>query len=453
MAQTLKLDRVRRAFGVLASMLIALAVFGAGSPAFAQVDEKKGVDQTDSIQIESVELSDPANRAQYGVQSVYVYPRNNAEGFGLGWCIDIDLNPPNTGSDYLAPAKLTHIASKDGRGTIVPFEGELRDSGIHVTKMLIKAYEDGNTTLMNKYSTALAVLLGSYSQGIQRFVYNGGNASLSLEEFRQITGFKLSGQQGVSLPSMERDSSISIPKAGEHEYITVLVEKNYDFTKIQSAPFTTTQRVVPPSQPGLDPVDPPEDPEPSNPGNPGVADVCVDNTVTGTDPSGGTVTSTAECEEFPRIGLTKIDANDKALQLDAEFNIYPANEDGSPNYDAEPIPLSASDTEEVFADLPEAGTYYLVETKAPDGYSLLLHPVKFTISIADDKSTITLDDTGGTLVTASTDGTDAMLSHIQVADVKVGTLPLTGGNGVAPYAALGVVFLAVGLVGFRRFVI
>lgn len=450
MAQTLKLDRVRRAFGVLASMLIALAVFGAGSPAFAQVDEKKGVDQTDSIQIESVELSDPANRSQYGVQSVYVYPGNNAEGFGLGWCIDIDLNPPNTGSDYLAPAKLTHIASKDGRGTIVPFEGELRDSGIHVTKMLIKAYEDGNTTLMNKYSTALAVLLGSYSQGIQRFVYNGGNASLSLEEFRQITGFKLSGQPGVSLPSMERDSSISIPKAGEHEYITVLVEKNYDFTKIQSAPFSTTQRVVPPSQPGLDPVDPPEDPEPSNPG---IANTCVDNTVTTTDPNGGTTTDTAECEKFPRIGLTKVDADDKALQLDAEFNIYPANEDGSPNYDAEPIPLSASDTEEVFADLPEAGTYYLVETEAPNGYQLLLHPIKFTVTVTDEGSAITLDDLGGTLVEAETDDSDLMLSHIKVADVKVGTLPMTGDTGVGPYAALGVALMALGLLASRRVLI
>lgn len=450
MAQTLKLDRVRRAFGVLASMLIALAVFGAGSPAFAQVDEKKGVDQTDSIQIESVELSDPANRSQYGVQSVYVYPGNNAEGFGLGWCIDIDLNPPNTGSDYLAPAKLTHIASKDGRGTIVPFEGELRDSGIHVTKMLIKAYEDGNTTLMNKYSTALAVLLGSYSQGIQRFVYNGGNASLSLEEFRQITGFKLSGQPGVSLPSMERDSSISIPKAGEHEYITVLVEKNYDFTKIQSAPFSTTQRVVPPSQPGLDPVDPPEDPEPSNPG---IANTCVDNTVTTTDPNGGTTTDTAECEKFPRIGLTKVDAEDKALQLDAEFNIYPANEDGSPNYDAEPIPLSASDTEEVFADLPEAGTYYLVETEAPNGYQLLLHPIKFTVTVTDEGSAITLDDLGGTLVEAETDDSDLMLSHIKVADVKVGTLPMTGDTGVGPYAALGVALMALGLLASRRVLI
>ncbi|MFB8191336.1 SpaA isopeptide-forming pilin-related protein [Microbacterium sp. NPDC055988] len=80
------------------------------------------------------------------------------------------------------------------------------------------------------------------------------------------------------------------------------------------------------------------------------------------------------------------------------------------------------------------GTYWLSETKAPVGHSLLARPAAFTIG-ADSAITI-VDPVANPDVTVSGD-------VIHVRDGKAVTLPLTGGGGVAPYFVAGTFLLII----------
>lgn len=91
----------------------------------------------------------------------------------------------------------------------------------------------------------------------------------------------------------------------------------------------------------------------------------------------------------------------------------------------------------------EAGTYYLHEVKAPDGYNKLKDPVKIVI-------TITNMDTGAATITvndgpASGDGTT-----VDVENKKGIELPETGSIGTIGLTALGVVVVVAGLFAFPR---
>lgn len=86
-----------------------------------------------------------------------------------------------------------------------------------------------------------------------------------------------------------------------------------------------------------------------------------------------------------------------------------------------------------------SGTYWLIETQAPIGYSLLAEPVKFTL--ADVTGAVTLDGaTAGALVTVTNDPVDG--ATIRVEDATPFALPLSGGYGELPYYLLGGVLAA-----------
>lgn len=91
----------------------------------------------------------------------------------------------------------------------------------------------------------------------------------------------------------------------------------------------------------------------------------------------------------------------------------------------------------------EAGTYYLHEVKAPDGYNKLKDPVKIVIKIENmntGAATITVND-----VAASGDGTT-----VDVENKKGIELPETGSIGTIGLTALGVVVVVAGLFAFPR---
>ncbi|MCZ9882117.1 DUF7927 domain-containing protein [Arthrobacter sp. B2a2-09] len=92
------------------------------------------------------------------------------------------------------------------------------------------------------------------------------------------------------------------------------------------------------------------------------------------------------------------------------------------------------------------GTYWLLETKAPDGYSLLATPVKFTLA---PNGSITVDAvTAGGAVTANG-------STIIVTDVTAVKLPTAGGPGTAglfgaTLSGLLLLMISLALIIFRR---
>ncbi|WP_136707103.1 SpaA isopeptide-forming pilin-related protein [Agromyces sp. H66] len=81
----------------------------------------------------------------------------------------------------------------------------------------------------------------------------------------------------------------------------------------------------------------------------------------------------------------------------------------------------------------QAGTYWLQETTAPDGFNLLAQPVQFTIH---SDGTITIGTNGGDVVTAAG-------NLITVRDVPALLMPEAGGTGTLPYLIGGFLLVLV----------
>ncbi|GMA33303.1 prealbumin-like fold domain-containing protein [Litorihabitans aurantiacus] len=90
------------------------------------------------------------------------------------------------------------------------------------------------------------------------------------------------------------------------------------------------------------------------------------------------------------------------------------------------------------------GTHYLVETAAPEGYSLLAQPV--LLRVGADRS-VTLDPGAGPTVTVTNPAAGAAtgFSLVTVRDVPRFTIPEAGGTGDAAPRALGLALVATSL--------
>lgn len=84
------------------------------------------------------------------------------------------------------------------------------------------------------------------------------------------------------------------------------------------------------------------------------------------------------------------------------------------------------------------GNYWLMETKAPTGFELLSTPIVFTLT--KDGVTLAPSETSR-IVTVKGTGEDAFT--IVVSDAPAAALPLSGGGGVGPFAAGGVLLLLI----------
>lgn len=154
----------------------------------------------------------------------------------------------------------------------------------------------------------------------------------------------------------------------------------------------------------------------------------------------------------PSLTVNKVGLDAPGVPLGgAQFDVFASNPDGSINFDAA-LPKNADNMLQ-WDDL-DPGTYYLVETQSPRGYSLLPQPIGFTIARSGESYTIQLlNEDDGVIATLDVgEGGYAMV--VEVADVRQGDLPLTGPRDQAFWYALalavgiGMVVLNLGL--FRR---
>ncbi len=165
---------------------------------------------------------------------------------------------------------------------------------------------------------------------------------------------------------------------------------------------------------------------------------------TGTDPDGGPVRSNDDSTRTPveafRIPLQieKIgeSSDDTWVRMDGSSFAILDDVNGEPGTT---LPFTLDDVETGLFQIDgiPAGTYWLSEVTAPDGFALLAAPVKFVIN-AD--RTVSIVSGGGESVTAAG-------QLITVRDVPAMLLPTTGGSGPAPYLLAGslTVLLAGGL--------
>lgn len=87
----------------------------------------------------------------------------------------------------------------------------------------------------------------------------------------------------------------------------------------------------------------------------------------------------------------------------------------------------------------DAGTYYLTETKAPDGYNKLGSPVKITITDTDPADGIVNDGADGA------NGADGYVEQ-RVENSDGFQLPTTGGIGTVLFTAGGVLLMGLGVI-------
>lgn len=144
---------------------------------------------------------------------------------------------------------------------------------------------------------------------------------------------------------------------------------------------------------------------------------------------------------------------------DANGNLK-LNADGSVNVDANPVVKQSTTTTTgrvKLEGLDAPGVYYLIETKAPNGYNLLPAPIKFSTEWDQNGNAVIKVLSGGTAITsnrcAESDTAANCVKKIgvlQVADITKGALPKTGGEGVGLWALAGAAIVAAGCLALRR---
>ncbi len=146
------------------------------------------------------------------------------------------------------------------------------------------------------------------------------------------------------------------------------------------------------------------------------------------------------------LHLWKKDGSNNALE-NAKFTLYAdeglTNEVGS--Y------ISGADGKILIPDL-KSGSYWLVETKAPEGFRLLVNPIKIELSRTTDRRlTVTVDgkvydsenpDDDIYIVHAGGRGEKDQV-HVTVRNYRNFQLPLTGGSGLLPVMGLALAGIAL----------
>lgn len=134
----------------------------------------------------------------------------------------------------------------------------------------------------------------------------------------------------------------------------------------------------------------------------------------------------------------------------ALFNIYGSKRDSTGNYEIDYNNLVVENIHggQLSDTTIAAGIYYLVETKAPDGLFLLAQPEQFTVQRVDNGWAVSFGMNSSLVF--QKEGAPADEIWIQVADVRQGDLPKTGGNGFGSYVLLAMTLAGAGAYFARR---
>lgn len=186
----------------------------------------------------------------------------------------------------------------------------------------------------------------------------------------------------------------------------------------------------------------------------------------GTNETGTTKPSEVVTPTYP-LDINKINAKDKNMLAGAHFTLYGSTKkgaidknnvikvtkDGEGKYTYASDQNATGNTTEMVTVVDDidgkgynlhlnglaAGTYYLEETEAPDGFNKLANPIKVTITKTGDAEwTISKDDTN---------------EDDKIIDIKNSTgslLPSTGGTGVIVFAGVAILLVFGVAVSFIR---
>lgn len=145
------------------------------------------------------------------------------------------------------------------------------------------------------------------------------------------------------------------------------------------------------------------------------------------------------------VSVTKLgdncDTDQRSCELPgASFSLYnadPTSADAKPLADAITVGENAA---HFTSKGLIAGTYWLVETAAPNGHVLMAEPVKFELDFDGIKLITTAN--------ASVASDDKF--NVRVVDQTAGELPQAGGDGPITFILMGLMLVAIGSVGYLR---
>ncbi|MEW6889589.1 VWA domain-containing protein [Trueperella pyogenes] len=133
----------------------------------------------------------------------------------------------------------------------------------------------------------------------------------------------------------------------------------------------------------------------------------------------------------------------------AQFKLYKADSQGNLTTIGENEVLVQTGADNIHtADLDSPGIYYLIESKAPQKLRLLSEPVKFTATWGSGEPELKILQGASSLIIPGKDSQGALT--LQIADIREGQLPRTGGAGVAWLGGIGGLLVLAGLTWAQR---
>ena len=175
---------------------------------------------------------------------------------------------------------------------------------------------------------------------------------------------------------------------------------------------------------------------------------------TATSETDGKYTVAEVISDSAEFTLVKVDVNDTNKTLEgAEFTLYVKSNDGKEtlnDIDGKFTVVEKKTTDSTgkitFKGLDVDKTYYVVETKAPAGYSIDKTPQLLTGATKNTSTAPAVEDTDKngipfTKVTTTTTVTNYTNDNLQITNTKLSALPSTGGIGTTIFTIAGCVIM------------